>query len=90
MWQQRQMRPSLNCAKRSALVPGKTCAADASAVQDTGRELFQMLQIHNPKEEQILYKAADQVDEAGNTHALLQALQAGRMPAGWACAMAPR
>ena len=59
-------------------------------MQDAGRELFQMLQIHNPKEEQILYKAADQVDEAGNDGALLRALQAARMPEGWACAMAPR
>ena len=64
-------------------------AADVGA-PDAGRELFQMLQIHNPKEEQILYKTADQVNEAGNDNALLQALQAARMPAGWACAMAPR
>ena len=64
--------------------------ADAATAQEPGRALFQMLQIHNPKEEQILYKAADQVDEAGNDGALMQALQAARMPAGWACAMAPR
>ena len=64
-------------------------AADVGA-PDAGRELFQMLQIHNPKEEQILYQAADQVNEAGNDNALLHALQAARMPAGWACAMAPR
>ena len=65
-------------------------AADAATMPALGRELFQMLQIHNPKEEQILYKTADQVNEAGNDNALLQALQAARMPAGWACAMAPR
>ena len=64
--------------------------ADAAAAQEPGRALFQMLQIHNPKEEQILYKAADQMDEAGNDSALMQALQAARMPEGWACAMAPR
>ncbi len=67
-----------------------TADADADAAQEPGRALFQMLQIHNPKEEQILYKMADQVDEAGNDSVLLHALQAARMPAGWACAMAPR
>ena len=29
--------------------------ADAAAAQEPGRALFQMLQIHHPKEEQILY-----------------------------------
>ena len=57
-------------------------AADATGAQESARELFQMLQIHNPKEEQILYKTADQVNEAGNDNTLLQALQAARMPAG--------
>ena len=65
-------------------------AADAATMPALGRELFQMLQIHNPKEEQILYKAADQADEAGNDGALLHALQAACMPEGWVCAMAPR
>lgn len=59
-------------------------------VQADGRELFQLLQVHNPKEEQILYKAADQVDEGGPDGALLQALQQGQMPADWACKMAQR
>ena len=72
------------------LIETLAAAGGEGEVQDAGRELFQMLQIHNPKEEQILYKAADQVDEAGNDGALLRALQAARMPEGWACAMAPR
>lgn len=72
------------------LIETLAAAGGEGEVQDAGRELFQMLQIHNPKEEQILYKAADQVDEAGNDGALLRALQAARMPGGWACAMAPR
>ncbi|MBS0405465.1 MAG: hemerythrin domain-containing protein [Proteobacteria bacterium] len=72
------------------LIETLAAAGGEGEVQDAGRELFQMLQIHNPKEEQILYKAADQVDEARNDGALLRALQAARMPEGWACAMAPR
>lgn len=72
------------------LIDELLAADDAAAAQEAGRDLFQMLQIHNPKEEQILYKAADQVDEAGNASTLLHALQAARMPAGWVCAMAPR
>jgi hemerythrin-like domain-containing protein len=65
-------------------------AADAAAVQEPGRELFQMLQVHNPKEEQILYRAADQLPQQTEDGALLRALQDARMPEGWSCAMAPR
>lgn len=65
-------------------------ASGAAAAHEPGRELFQMLQIHNPKEEQILYRAADQLPQQTEDGALLRALQDARMPAGWACAMAPR
>lgn len=65
-------------------------ASGAAAAPEPGRELFQMLQIHNPKEEQILYRAADQLPQQTEDGALLRALQDARMPAGWACAMAPR
>ena len=63
--------------------------ADAAVAEGCGT-LLQLLQIHNPKEEQILYTAADRIAAERNDGALLEALTAGRMPAGWACAMAPR
>ena len=71
------------------LIQALTDAGDDARWQDAGRELFQMLQIHNPKEEQILYRAADELAQRDDG-ALIQALQAAQMPAGWVCAMAPR
>lgn len=69
---------------------GTACAADgasADALRQHCDELLHLLQRHNPKEEQILYTAADQLAAAGS---LLETLQAARMPVGWTCAMAPR
>ncbi|MEZ5608559.1 MAG: hemerythrin domain-containing protein [Burkholderiaceae bacterium] len=71
------------------LIQALTDAGDDARWQGAGRELFQMLQIHNPKEEQILYRAADELAQRDDG-ALIQALQAAQMPAGWVCAMAPR
>lgn len=67
------------------------CAAGsaAQALQDDCRELFKQLQIHNPKEEQILYAAADRLAAERADGALLRALQEARMPDGWRCARAP-
>lgn len=52
---------------------------DLDAMQDDLEELFQLLQVHNPKEEQILYSVAD--EHAG----LADALAAARLPEGWTC-----
>ena len=59
----------------------KACrdGVDLDAMQDDLEELFQLLQMHNPKEEQILYRVAD--EHAG----LADALAAARPPEGWAC-----
>lgn len=63
----------------------KACAEGAGldALQDDCEELFQLLQVHNPKEEQILYGAADEI--AGEDAALLPAIADARMPQGWLC-----
>ncbi len=53
--------------------------AKLESMQDDLEELFQLLQVHNPKEEQILYSAAD--GHAG----LADALAAARLPEGWVC-----
>lgn len=68
------------------------CAAGAAveALQDDCRELFKQLQIHNPKEEQILYTAADQLAAEQGDGALARALAVDEVPPGWACARAPK
>ncbi|MBS0316047.1 MAG: hemerythrin domain-containing protein [Proteobacteria bacterium] len=65
-------------------------AGPVDTLQNDCRELLQLLQIHNPKEEQILYAAADRLAADPDHGSLAQALEAARLPHGWACAMAPR
>ena len=63
-----------------------------SPVQALGascRELLRLLQAHNPKEEQLLYTAADRIDAEGAGE-LAKALEAARMPEGWTCPPSPR
>ena len=45
---------------------------------------------HHGKEEDIVYAAADRLVESGTDAALVETLQAGKVPDGWTCAMAPR
>jgi iron-sulfur cluster repair protein YtfE (RIC family) len=67
------------------------CAAGAAAddLREDARQLLQQLKIHNPKEEQIVYVAADRYASTRTDPPLAQTLAAARMPAGWVCAMAP-
>ncbi|MGH8279583.1 MAG: hemerythrin domain-containing protein [Gammaproteobacteria bacterium] len=65
-------------------------ASPVAALHDTCSELFQLLQIHNPKEEKIIYTAADRLVAARHDTALVQALQAAKLPDGWICEKAPR
>jgi hypothetical protein len=51
--------------------------------------LLRLLQRHNPKEEQILYAAADRLDAERADGWLARALEAGRMPDGWTCPPIP-
>lgn len=67
------------------------CATDAAAddLREDARQLLQQLKIHNPKEEQIVYTAADRYAPTHTEAPLAEAMAAARMPADWACAMAP-
>ncbi|MEO8777574.1 MAG: hemerythrin domain-containing protein [Rhodanobacter sp.] len=67
------------------------CAAgrDADTLRDDARQLLQQLKIHNPKEEQIVYAAADRYEPAHPDATLVEAMAAAHMPAGWVCALAP-
>lgn len=67
------------------------CAAGAAVadMHETARQLLQQLKIHNTKEEQIVYTAADRYEPTHPNAPLTQAMAAAHMPEGWACAMAP-
>src|SRR5699024_3492716 len=58
-----------------------------AALHDPALALFRLLQVHNPKEEEVVYTAADRL-AAENPDALwLAALHNEIVPAGWRCAM---
>lgn len=67
------------------------CAAGAAAddLREDARQLLQHLKIHNTKEEQIVYAAADRYEGAHPDASLVQTMAAARMPEGWVCALAP-
>lgn len=67
------------------------CAAGASAaaLQDDAAVLLRLLNMHNPKEEQIVYAAADRHVAARPGATLGADLAAARMPPGWRCKTAP-
>lgn len=80
-----QMWPLMQTLDRGA-------AGDAplEALLEPAKALFQLLQVHNPKEEQIVYTAADKLTQEQTDGPLIEALEAAQVPADWACAMAPR
>lgn len=75
------------------LLQALTVACEAKAELATLREpcqrLFRLLQIHNPKEEQIVYVAADRLAAGRADGLLVETLQTARLADGWVCAMAP-
>lgn len=67
----------------------KSCAAGTAMadLREPCRQLFQLLQMHNPKEEQIVYTAADRLAKQQGDGALATAIATAKMPDGWTCAM---
>lgn len=59
-------------------------------MRDTCRRLFQLLRVHNPKEEMIVYTAADKLAAQPAGASLAKSLDAARVPDGWVCEMASR
>lgn len=55
------------------------------AVSDLCQQLVDLLAAHNPKEEQIIYPAADSVLEFPASGHLKEFLASGEMPDGWVC-----
>lgn len=68
------------------------CAAGAAVddLYEGACQLLQQLKIHNTKEEQIVYTAADRYESTHPDTPLAQAMAAVRMPDDWVCALAPR
>lgn len=66
-----------------------TAGAEPATLREPCRQLFQLLQMHNGKEEQIVYGAADRLPPAAATP-LGDALAAARLPVDWRCELAPR
>lgn len=65
--------------------------ADPATLRADCDELFKLLQMHNVKEEQIVYTAADDLAAKGLHEPLVETLDATvEVPPGWSCAMAPR
>lgn len=67
------------------------CAAgaDRAALRTDADKLLMLLKMHNPKEEQIVYAAADRYEPAHPDASLVAAMAAARMPQDWVCANAP-
>ncbi len=64
--------------------------ATAESLRADCATLLQLLGMHNPKEEQIVYTAADRYEPAHPGTPLVAAMAKAKMPEGWRCAMAPR
>lgn len=72
------------------LEAGCRAGEPVDALRAESSELIHRLQIHNPKEEQIVYTTADRLQgERGDT-SLADALAAAEVPEGWTCAHARR
>lgn len=64
--------------------------AGAESLRADCATLLQLLNMHNPKEEQIVYAAADRYEPAHADASLIEAMAKARMPQDWKCAMAPK
>lgn len=59
-----------------------------ASMQHTALSLFRLLQVHNPKEEEVVYTAADRLAAEDPNAQWLAALATATVPDGWVCAMA--
>lgn len=71
------------------LATGCASSAPVESLREPARQLFQLLQMHNPKEEQIVYTAADRLVVGASDGTLAARLDAVHVPDDWICAMAP-
>lgn len=71
-----------------AAVDAARAAGSTGEIRDRCRELTELLDVHNGKEEPILYPQADTVLDADAQQRLRDFLASGTMPSGWTAQMA--
>jgi iron-sulfur cluster repair protein YtfE (RIC family) len=64
--------------------------APAGTLRDDCRRLYQLLQMHNPKEESIVYSTLDRLQAQHPGESFAASVAAVQPPDGWRCAMAPK
>ncbi|TAN04964.1 MAG: hemerythrin domain-containing protein [Rhodanobacteraceae bacterium] len=73
-----------------SLAAASAKAAAEGTMREDGRKLYQLLQMHNPKEESIVYTALDRLQAQPAEPSFATAIQAAQLPEGWRCALAPK
>lgn len=71
------------------LIDGCENGTPAEELQGTAKALLQLLQMHNTKEEEVIYAAADRHASERGDNALMQAIGNADTPQEWYCAAAP-
>lgn len=79
-----QMWPLLEALAAASVAPA------TDTLREDGRKLYQLLQMHNPKEESIVYTALDRLQAQHAEGSFAASIQAAKLPDGWRCAMAPK
>lgn len=59
--------------------------APTEAMAEDCRRLFKVFEMHNPKEEDLIYAAADRAAEADPEDGLVVAIQSAQVPDDWVC-----
>lgn len=80
MWQLMQQLSACHATQADATAPNQHCLALC-------QQLFQLLELHNPKEEEIIYSALD-VYNANDVEpgSLAEDIANAKLPANWVCA----
>lgn len=71
-----------------ALDDGVKAEASIESLKRPARSLSRLLRVHNPKEEEVVYTAADRLVAEQPDQPWLEALTTGEVPTGWSCALA--
>ncbi|CAM5221536.1 hypothetical protein CDEF62S_05702 [Castellaniella defragrans] len=73
----------------SGLVTGTGPGIPFEDIRKTCTALDELLQLHNTREERVLYRAADRMTaSSAGDHPLVRAIREAEMPAGWTCELA--
>lgn len=73
-----------------SLAAASANGAPAGTLHGDCRQLYQLLQMHNPKEESIVYTALDRLQAQHPDDPFAASVASAQLPDGWRCAMAPK